>query len=134
MTFFSGVVAPLVFTRLEPETAGRFIRALFPWYYLTLGATSLLALLVLLPAAGRHTVPIALTGLTAAGFVYARQFLMPRINRARDAHQAGDSAAGRRFERLHRWSVIINGVQWLAVLVALGMLLTLGADGAGRNG
>lgn len=32
MAFFSFVVAPLVFARLEPATAGRFIRELFPWY------------------------------------------------------------------------------------------------------
>ena len=35
MVFFSAVMAPLVFTKLDAETAGRFIRQVFPWYYLT---------------------------------------------------------------------------------------------------
>jgi len=43
MTFFSAVVAPLVFVKLPAATAGGFIRELFPWYYLTLGAVSLIA-------------------------------------------------------------------------------------------
>lgn len=32
MAFFTGVIAPLVFTKLEAAVAGGFIRALFPWY------------------------------------------------------------------------------------------------------
>ena len=35
MLFFSGVMAPLIFTKLEADVAGRFIRQVFPWYYLT---------------------------------------------------------------------------------------------------
>jgi hypothetical protein len=41
MTFFSAVMAPLVFTKLPFDTAGAFIRQVFPWYYLTIGAVSL---------------------------------------------------------------------------------------------
>ena len=32
MTFFSAVMAPLVFTKLPLETAGAFIREVFPWH------------------------------------------------------------------------------------------------------
>jgi len=32
MIFFSAVMAPLVFTKLPFETAGAFIRQVFPWY------------------------------------------------------------------------------------------------------
>jgi Domain of unknown function (DUF4149) len=123
MTFFSTVLAPLVFTKLPSETAGAFIREVFPWYYLALGITALLALLFLLPGIGRGLAwPAALAALTLAGFVVARQVLMPRINRARDRRTAGDPGAGRRFQRLHRVSVLINGLQWLALLAALWML------------
>jgi hypothetical protein len=65
MTFFSAVMAPLVFTKLPAETAGRFIRA-------------------------------------------------------RDAEVAGQAGAAKRFERLHRTSVLINGLQWMG---ALGVLI-----------
>jgi hypothetical protein len=124
MTFFSAVMAPLIFTKLPFETAGAFIREVFPWYYLTMGATSLVALLFLLPRAGQGlALPAALSGLVLLGFVVARQLLMPMINRARDAEVGGDQSAGERFKRLHRVSVVINGAQWLAVLVALWRLL-----------
>lgn len=123
MTFFSAVMAPLVFTKLPYETAAAFIRAVFPWYYLTLGSTTLIALFLLLPGVGRGLAwPAALSALTLAGFVLARQVLMPQINRPRDGEVAGDREAGLRFQRLHRLSVVINGLQWLALLAALWTL------------
>ena len=48
---------------------------------------------------------------------------MPRINRARDEELSGRVGADRRFKRLHQASVLINGVQWLAVLAALVLVL-----------
>ena len=43
MLFFSAVVAPLVFIRLEAATAGQFIRGLFPSYYLFVLALAAIA-------------------------------------------------------------------------------------------
>lgn len=124
MTFFSAVMAPLIFTRLPSEAAGAFIREVFPWYYLSMGATSLFALLMLLPGIGQGLIwPALFTGVALLGFVFARQILMPMINRARDASLAGDPIAGQRFKRLHGLSVMINGIQWLAVLAALWIIL-----------
>jgi len=124
ITFFSAVIAPLVFTKLEIETAGAFIREVFPWYYLTMGGTTLIALLLLLPGIGSGSGwSAALCVVAFAGFVFARQVLMPRINRVRDAQRAGDPIASRRFKRLHGMSVMINAAQWLAVLVALWLVL-----------
>jgi hypothetical protein len=120
MTFFSAVMAPLVFTKLPIDVAGGFIRQVFPWYYLSMGASVLIALAALILAAGGTlTWQAGLITLVLAGFVYVRQVLMPLINRARDAQLAGETPASRRFNQLHRLSVIINGVQWLAVLAAL---------------
>lgn len=45
------------------------------------------------------------------------------INRARDAELAGDTQAARHFKWLHQISVLINNVQWLAVLTALILVL-----------
>ena len=125
MTFFSAVVAPVVFTRLPPETAGRFIREMFPWYYLTMGVTTLVALLAM-TAAQHHslTLEAILTLGVLSGFIFARQVLMPSINRARDAELAGQDGAERRFARLHRTSVLLNGCQWLATLAALVLVLS----------
>ncbi len=124
MTFFSAVMAPLVFTKLPFETAGAFIRQVFPWYYFTMGATTLVALLALLVNAG-HTArwEASLLALVLLGFIVARQLLMPLINRARDEELAGRAGAAQRFKRLHQTSVLINGVQWTAVLAALVLVL-----------
>jgi hypothetical protein len=95
MTFFSAVMAPLVFTKLPAETAGAFIRAVFPWYYLSLGAATLVALLALLPGVtGSAPWKAILTALILLGFIYARQVLMPRINQARDPRLAGEQDVG----------------------------------------
>lgn len=115
MTFFSAVMAPLVFTKLPFETAGGFIRQVFPWYYLSIGVASSVAAVLLLLGAER--LPALLAALTAAGFWLAREVLMPRINAARDA---GEHAA---FNRLHRLSVVINGAQWLLLATALVLVL-----------
>ena len=125
MTFFSTVVAPLVFTKLPPETAGGFIRQMFPWYYLAMGATTLLALVAMIPAQDESlTWEAVLTLAVLSGFVFARQVLMPSINQARDAELAGREGAGRRFAHLHRASVLLNDCQWLATLAALVLILS----------
>ncbi len=124
MSFFSAVMAPLVFTKLPFDIAGAFIRQVFPWYYLTMGTTTLITLITLiLGASGTARWEIVLTALVLIGFIYARQVLMPMINRARDAEVAGERGASYRFKRLHQASVAINGVQWLTVLVTLILVL-----------
>tara|TARA_B100000989_G_scaffold220790_1_gene168575 strand:- start:35 stop:460 length:426 start_codon:yes stop_codon:yes gene_type:complete len=113
MLFFAAVVAPLVFNGLDAATAGRFIRRMFPWYYLVIFVLASLATLFLLSGAPNNG---AIMALVAAGAALSRQVLMPRINRLRDAQLAGDTEAGPRFDRLHRLSVWINSTQILALL------------------
>ena len=120
MTFFSAVMAPLVFSKLPLKIAGPFIRQVFPWYYLTMGATILIALTALiLGAGGSATWEVALATFVLAGFAFAREVLMPLINGARGAEMDGRFGAARRFRRLHLMSVVINALQWLAVLTVL---------------
>ena len=116
MAFFSFVVAPLVFVNLDVTSAGRFLRGLFPWYYLVIGLLSLLALGAL--AALRPLEAITL-GLIALGAAVSRQVLMPRINRNRDHMLEGQAGADRAFNRLHRLSVWINAAQLVAAFVVL---------------
>lgn len=120
MVFFSAVMAPLIFTKLAGDVAGRFIRQVFPWYYLTiigLGGLAALALLRFHLAEAIGLAGVAITG------ILTRQVLMPRINRARDASVAGDAAAGTRFWRLHRLSVWINALQIIATGTILARLV-----------
>lgn len=114
MVFFALVVAPNVFRVLEPRVAGQFLRALFPIYYVWGAGLAAAGAVAFLPIAWEAGVILALV---AAGFVFSRQALMPRINAYRDLELAGDASARRPFQRLHGLSVAINLAQM--VLVAL---------------
>lgn len=116
MVFFAAVVAPLIFTRLPPEWAGRFIRQIFPRYYLWLIVTAGVAALAL---ASERPVDALAMALVAALTLWLRQGLMPRINRLSDAAQAGDATTKPRFERAHRLSVLLNFAQMLVASVVL---------------
>ena len=116
MVFFAACVAPLVFSKLPAEHAGRFIRAIFPLYYLYVLGTSAAAAVALMPLSG---VASWLMVAVAAAAIWLRQVLMKRINRLSDAAQAGDAAAGVEFRRMHRLSVIANMLQMAVVAAVL---------------
>jgi len=120
MVMFAGVAAPTVFRTLDEAAAGRLIRALFPPYYALCGALAGAAALAAAPTQPWLALVMALV---AAGFVLARHGLMPRINALRDAHLDGDAAAGARFRRLHRVSVVLNAGQAVAAAAVLGIFL-----------
>ena len=119
MLFFPSVVAPVVFTSLPDAQAGAFLRSMFPRYYSFMIALSLIATLLFLvandEAAYRAAVVCLFVGVST---LWVRQWLLPRINAARDAQLAGDAEAGRRFDRDHKLSVGINLLQ-LALLAGV---------------
>lgn len=115
MLFFSFLIAPLVFLRLESATAAGFIRALFPWYYAVVGVLALIAALALID----RPLDAGIMGAILAGALVSRQLLMPRINRRRDRMLDGDIASGAVFRRLHRISVAINSLQLVGALIVL---------------
>ena len=119
MAFFAFVYAPLVFIKLGTETGGQFIREVFPVYYVAMGATSIVAAVLL--AFGSATRGADALAMVCIGIVFflARFVLLPIINRNRDAGQAGDVEAKKLFDVLHRVSVIVNLAQMIAVLVVL---------------
>ena len=116
MIFFSCVVAPLVFIKLDGPTAGNFIRNIFPWYYLLIGGFSIIAAVVLpfhQPFEG-----LMMAAVFFCAFI-SRQVLMPRLNMHRDGDLQGSSEAKKKFTFLHRCSVLINAVQILVCLIVL---------------
>lgn len=120
MAFFPGVIAPLTFMKLDEATADRFVRGMFPWYYLVIALLSLLAAASLLAI---NPLEASAMGLIALGAFVFRQILMPRINDHRDGLRKGDAKAEKAFARLHQLSVWINGVQLVgafSVLVLMG--------------
>ena len=119
MLFFPSVVAPVVFTSLPEAQAGAFLRSMFPRYYAFMIALSLIAALLFLVFSDESAYQAAIVCLfVGVSTVWVRQWLMPRINTARDAQLAGDTEAGRRFDRDHKLSVGINLLQ-LILLVGI---------------
>ncbi len=123
VVFFSFVVAPTAFRSLEVEHAGKFMRTLFPRYYLL----GLLCGLIGLSSGGAliatHFWPWR-SGATVLSMVlgmmvivaWARQRLVPRMDSLREeayeARESDDKEAREevlaRWHRLHRLSVCLN--------------------------
>ena len=119
MLFFPSVVAPVVFTSLPEAQAGAFLRSMFPRYYAFMIALSLIAALFFLVVSDESAYQAAIVCLlVGVSTLWIRQWLLPRINTARDAQLAGDTEAGRRFDRDHKLSVGINLLQ-LVLLVGI---------------
>ena len=124
MLFFALAVAPTVFRSLPAEHAGSFLRALFPRYYLW-GLLVALACSLAAWVADAGAAAIGASLVVLILFVYARQILMPAINRARDRNLEGDAQAGAKFRALHLQSVLINALQLLLLLAASAYLLLI---------
>ncbi len=120
MIFFSFVMAPLIFTKLEVEIAGKFIRVVFPWYYLFLGILSLFSLIAMAFANRMDTIFMILFFL---GVVVSRQIIMPKINIYRDQSANNDRKAESMFNLLHRSSVGINFAQIVICLIVISRLV-----------
>ena len=132
--FFSFGVAPLVFRVLGEQVGGKFVRALFPRYYLW-GA---IAGAIALPAfvAGplcfqefRGPMVAVQASVILAGIMimlYGGNSLTPAINAARDAGAARE----RRFDQLHRRAVRLNA---LVLAIGLGLLIAFAIRGAPRT-
>ena len=128
MAFFSFAAAPVAFSVLEREAAGRLVSAVFPIYYAVGGAAGGLALgaSLLMALAGRRSRPLllgiaALLLLAVALTVYAGTVLLPQTQEARAQLRAApaDAGASLEFTRLHQRAVGLNLAVMLAVLAAL---------------
>lgn len=116
MIFFPTAVAPTVFRALSPETAGRFLRALFPAYYAFVIATSGVCAFALLLVGESWSLA---AGAIALSTLAIRTVLVPRINAWRDADLDGEPGAKDKFDKGHRASVLANLVQ---IILAGGLV------------
>ena len=105
---FASVVAPATFAALDATAGQRYLRRVFPRYYLFLIVAAAIASAC---AIGFHPRLGMLLALIALSTLVIRQVVMPMINAARDAELAGDPAAGGRFRLLHRAAVVVNVLQ-----------------------
>ncbi len=123
ISYFSFGVAPTIFEVLPADQGARFVRTLFPHYYLWNTYAAVVALPALVIPALTHTdlrsVWLGIQAVMVIGVVltmlYSGQVLTPAINAARDAGPEQDA----RFQALHRRSVVLNGLTLLVGLVLL---------------
>ena len=108
LIFFSGLVAPSVFTSLDEKNARVFLRGIFPKLYLFAGIFSLLISLILFFI---NNFLYFIYFIITIGYFYSRQFLMIKINEASDQNNQKE------FKKLHRFSVLIFIVQILLMLL-----------------
>ena len=113
MLFFSIAIAPKIFTVLPSEEAGKFVRSIFPVYYMFNGL-QYLVLTTLMLYTGKSGNILYISSLIFFLFIVSNYFLMPQINKSRDVDNQ------RKFKILHFLSVVIN-----FVIIVFSILLLL---------
>ena len=106
--FFSSIVTPIVFKKLEPKQASSYLRAFFPRLYITLFTTSFIAALAAIDETAQSMLSII-----AILFVVSFWPLTPAINSATDTGKII------KFKVLHSVSVFILIGQLVAFLFLL---------------
>lgn len=99
MTLYSFGFAAFLFSALPAPTAGLALRKAFPWFYLFVIGTSIASAMLWWPHNRAGTFMMVAVALTT---LFARQILMPAINRATDAGMK------QRFKWLHGLSVMVT--------------------------
>ena len=110
MIFFSAVVAPNVFTTLDPENSRKFIRSMFPKLYLWGLAISFISCVALYTYSLRSFI---LCSIVFLGFLVSKQILVPSINKA------SDDKNNKKFRLLHNFSVLIFLSQIILIIFIL---------------
>ena len=104
IVFFSAIIAPTVFKTLDEKSAGVFLRAFFPKYYLfaIVIGLAVLALIMIFNIQMSNILYIAIVSMTILSII--SRFMIPIINNARDMGEKGKQ----KFNRLHAMSVSLN--------------------------
>ena len=104
IVFFSAIIAPTVFKTLDEKSAGVFLRAFFPKYYLFAIVIGLAALasIMIFNIEMSNILYIAIVSMTILSII--SRFMIPIINNARDMGEKGKQ----KFNRLHALSVSLN--------------------------
>ena len=112
MLFFSFVIAPSTFRLLNEEYARKFIRGIFPLYYLlNLGISIILVLMI--AYLGYFTLKFYLMLSICILFFISNFFLMPLINKLKDEGKE------KNFKISHFVSVAINYIQMIFLIIIL---------------
>ena len=101
MLFFSIAVAPKIFKVLSNEEAGKFVRSIFPTYYMYNGIQYLILTFFMFYTEQTGNI-LYLSCLILSFFILSNYVLMPQINKSRDTDNQ------KKFKFLHFLSVFIN--------------------------
>ena len=112
MIFFSFVVAPITFKLLDEENSRKFIRGIFPFYYL-LNLTLSFVASVLFFLNQNLSIDFSLMASVSVLFAISNFILMPMINKFRDNDE------DKKFKISHLISVIINFIQLVFLVIIL---------------
>jgi len=112
MIFFSFVVAPTTFKLLDEENSRKFIRGIFPFYYLLNLILSLVASILFFLNQNLSNDFLLMTSVCSL-FVISYFILMPMINKFRDNNE------DKKFKISHFISVIINFIQLIFLVIIL---------------
>ena len=112
MIFFSFVVAPITFKLLDEENSRKFIRGIFPFYYL-LNLTLSFVASVSFFLDQNLSIDFSLMVSVSVLFAISNFILMPMINKFRDNNE------DKKFKILHFFSVIINFIQLIFLVIIL---------------
>ena len=112
MVFFSFVVAPVTFTTLNEENARKFIRKIFPYFYLFNLTISILTIFTFV-IIQKFSIEFYLISFVAILFIISNFILMPLINKYRDTNQ------DKKFKYSHFASVLINFIQMIILVIIL---------------
>ena len=109
MLFFSFVIAPVIFKVLDANNASKFVRKIFPLYYLINLVILSFALLLLLYISSVNLDFYIILIITIL-FFFSLFILMPLINKLKDNKEE------RKFKYSHTFSVIINFIQIIGLI------------------
>jgi|TARA_B100001093_G_C26051791_1_gene686643 hypothetical protein len=109
MLFFSFVIAPVIFKVLDAKNAGKFVRKIFPHYYL-INLVILSIAVFLLVCISSVNLDFYITLTIAILFSFSLFILMPLINKFKDSKKE------KKFKYSHNLSVIINFIQIIGLV------------------
>ena len=112
MIFFSFIVAPIIFKVLDAVNAGKFVRKIFPFYYM-INLIILSLVVILFIYNSQINTDFYLVLFLALLFAFLLFILMPMINKFKDNNE------DKKFDFSHKLSVILNFVQMVGLIYLL---------------
>lgn len=112
MAYFAFMFTPMVFKYVDREDAAHFLRQVFPVYYRSNAVIAILPALALIPGQS-YEIEVGTMLAIAASFLFSARVFVPMAAKAREENNDA------KFKMIHRASVILHMIQFVAVLVIL---------------